>query len=163
MSFLILKSHHIFFQKMQFRIEKNPHTDNAVCRSERVKEALKEVNDIPRTTTISYSSTTPWNSTGFYYSPRYPQSHRGMNKLSQYRILAGKFKCFIFQGQPRPTTTTLTREGTLTTLTITILTPTSQTTFGKSRENQFFFNQHGFSTIFQKQAWSFFIVASCMK
>jgi len=46
-------------------------------RSERVKEALKEVNDIPRTTTISYSSTTPWNSTGFYYSPRYPQSHRG--------------------------------------------------------------------------------------
>jgi len=46
-------------------------------RSERVKEALNEVNDIPRTTTISYSSTTPWNSTGFYYSPRYPQSHRG--------------------------------------------------------------------------------------
>ena len=107
---------------MQFRNGKNPHTDNAVCRSERVKEALKEVNDIPRTTTISYSSTTPWNSTGFYYSPRYPQSHRGINK---YRILAGKFKCFFFQGQPRPTTTTLTREGTLTTLTITILTPTS--------------------------------------
>jgi len=49
----------------------------APARSERVKEALKEVNDIPRTTTISYSSTTPWNSTGFYYSPRYPQSHRG--------------------------------------------------------------------------------------
>ena len=93
MSFLIPKSHHIFFQKMQFRNGKNPHTDNAVCRSERVKEALKEVNDIPRTTTISYSSTTPWNSTGFYYSPRYPQSHRGIYK---YRILAGKFKCFFF-------------------------------------------------------------------
>jgi len=31
----------------------------------------------PKTTTVSYESTTPWNSTGFYYSPRYPQSHRG--------------------------------------------------------------------------------------
>ena len=27
--------------------------------------------------TISYSGTSPWNSTGFAYTPRYPQSYRG--------------------------------------------------------------------------------------
>merc|ERR1711997_416100 len=31
----------------------------------------------PRTATLTFSSTSPWDSTGFYYSPRYPQSHRG--------------------------------------------------------------------------------------
>ena len=30
-----------------------------------------------RNTSISYSSTSPWNSTGFYYSPRYPEAYRG--------------------------------------------------------------------------------------
>lgn len=32
----------------------------------------------PRNKTISFESTTPWNATGFYYTPRYPQSHRGI-------------------------------------------------------------------------------------
>ena len=27
--------------------------------------------------TVSYSGTSPWNSTGFAYTPRYPQSYRG--------------------------------------------------------------------------------------
>jgi len=36
------------------------------------------VLDTPkRNTSVSFNSTTPWNATGFYYSPRYPQSHRG--------------------------------------------------------------------------------------
>merc|ERR1719206_549765 len=30
-----------------------------------------------RSTTIAYSGNSPWNSTGFYYSPRYPQAYRG--------------------------------------------------------------------------------------
>ncbi|TRY80400.1 hypothetical protein TCAL_04713 [Tigriopus californicus] len=30
-----------------------------------------------RTTSISYGSTSPWNATGFYYSPRYPEAYRG--------------------------------------------------------------------------------------
>ena len=30
--------------------------------------------------TISYAGTSPWNSTGFAYTPRYPQSHRGNKK-----------------------------------------------------------------------------------
>jgi len=30
-----------------------------------------------RSTTISYGGNSPWNSTGFYYSPRYPQAYRG--------------------------------------------------------------------------------------
>eukprot|EP00095_Tigriopus_kingsejongensis_P002061 maker-scaffold177_size283923-snap-gene-0.11 protein:Tk02061 transcript:maker-scaffold177_size283923-snap-gene-0.11-mRNA-1 annotation:"hypothetical protein PFL1_03712" len=30
-----------------------------------------------RTTSIGYPSTSPWNSTGFYYSPRYPEAYRG--------------------------------------------------------------------------------------
>ena len=91
-------------------------------RSERVKEALREVQDIPKTTTISYSSSTPWNSTGFYYSPRYPQSHRGTI------IFGAKIQIFYFdfflQGQPRLITTRM-REGIMTTLTITIRMPTS--------------------------------------
>lgn len=32
--------------------------------------------------TISYGGTTPWNSTGFHYSPRYPQSYRGTASTS---------------------------------------------------------------------------------
>lgn len=30
-----------------------------------------------QSTTIAYGGNTPWNSTGFYYTPRYPQSYRG--------------------------------------------------------------------------------------
>lgn len=36
----------------------------------------------PRSTTIAYGGTTPWNSTGFHYSPRYPQSYRGTASTS---------------------------------------------------------------------------------
>merc|ERR1711994_593744 len=32
--------------------------------------------------TISYSGTSPWNSTGFAYTPRYPQSYRGTASTS---------------------------------------------------------------------------------
>jgi len=43
--------------------------------------ARKLIEDVPavapRTTTLSFSASSPWDSTGFYYSPRYPQSHRG--------------------------------------------------------------------------------------
>jgi len=39
---------------------------------------VQAVPDVaPRTTSMTLSSTSPWDSTGFYYSPRYPQSHRG--------------------------------------------------------------------------------------
>jgi len=31
----------------------------------------------PRTATVTFNASSPWDSTGFYYSPRYPQSHRG--------------------------------------------------------------------------------------
>ena len=30
-----------------------------------------------RTTSVSYAGTSPWSSTGFYYSPRYPEAYRG--------------------------------------------------------------------------------------
>lgn len=30
-----------------------------------------------RNTSIGYNATSPWNATGFYYSPRYPESYRG--------------------------------------------------------------------------------------
>ena len=39
-------------------------------------QAVPEV--APKTSSMTLSSTSPWDSTGFYYSPRYPQSHRGM-------------------------------------------------------------------------------------
>jgi len=32
----------------------------------------------PRTATVTFNASSPWDSTGFYYSPRYPQSHRGL-------------------------------------------------------------------------------------
>jgi len=32
--------------------------------------------------TVSYSGTSPWNSTGFAYTPRYPQSYRGTASTS---------------------------------------------------------------------------------
>lgn len=38
-------------------------------------QAVPEV--APKTSSMTLSSTSPWDSTGFYYSPRYPQSHRG--------------------------------------------------------------------------------------
>lgn len=31
----------------------------------------------PRSTTLTFSSSTPWNATGYYYYPRYPESYRG--------------------------------------------------------------------------------------
>ena len=33
-----------------------------------------------RTTSIGFHSSTPWNATGFYYSPRYPEAYRGRVK-----------------------------------------------------------------------------------
>merc|ERR550539_1589171 len=43
-----------------------------------------------RTTSIGFHSSTPWNATGFYYSPRYPESYRGtsstLRPYSQYRV-----------------------------------------------------------------------------
>merc|ERR1711997_1208807 len=42
------------------------------------RKLIQEVPDVaPRTSTMTFSSSSPWDSTGFYYSPRYPQSHRG--------------------------------------------------------------------------------------
>merc|ERR1711981_710111 len=42
------------------------------------RKLIQEVPDVaPRTATMTFSSSSPWDSTGFYYSPRYPQSHRG--------------------------------------------------------------------------------------
>lgn len=38
-------------------------------------QAVPEV--APKTASMTLSSSSPWDSTGFYYSPRYPQSHRG--------------------------------------------------------------------------------------
>ena len=42
--------------------------------------------------TISYSGTSPWNSTGFAYTPRYPQSYRG--KIIQ-SFQSGLFTLFL--------------------------------------------------------------------
>jgi len=48
------------------------------------------VLDTPkRNTSVSFNSTTPWNATGFYYSPRYPQSHRGT--ASTYNAIGRRF------------------------------------------------------------------------
>lgn len=42
------------------------------------RKLIQEVPAVaPRTSTMTFSSSSPWDSTGFYYSPRYPQSHRG--------------------------------------------------------------------------------------
>ena len=39
---------------------------------------VKKVPELPpRNKAVSFESTSPWNATGFYYTPRYPQSHRG--------------------------------------------------------------------------------------
>jgi len=43
----------------------------------------------PRNKTISFESTTPWNATGFYYTPRYPQSHRGT--ASTYNAIGRRY------------------------------------------------------------------------
>jgi len=37
-----------------------------------------------RSTTIAYGGSSPWNSTGFYYSPRYPQAYRGTASTTPY-------------------------------------------------------------------------------
>jgi len=48
------------------------------------------VLDTPkRNTSVSFNSTTPWNATGFYYSPRYPQSHRGT--ASTYNAIGRRY------------------------------------------------------------------------
>lgn len=42
------------------------------------RKYLQAVPDVaPKTASMTLSSSSPWDSTGFYYSPRYPQSHRG--------------------------------------------------------------------------------------
>lgn len=54
----------------------------------RRKVETKRVEAPPtRNTTVTFESTTPWNATGFYYSPRYPQSHRGMNTVTKILVL----------------------------------------------------------------------------
>ena len=43
------------------------------------RKYVQAVPDVaPKTASMTLSSSSPWDSTGFYYSPRYPQSHRGM-------------------------------------------------------------------------------------
>merc|ERR1712107_775031 len=42
-----------------------------------------------RNTTVAFEGTTPWNATGFHYSPRYPQSHRGT--ASTYNALGRRY------------------------------------------------------------------------
>jgi len=42
------------------------------------RKYVQAVPDVaPKTASMTLSSSSPWDSTGFYYSPRYPQSHRG--------------------------------------------------------------------------------------
>jgi len=56
----------------------------------RRKVETKRVEAPPtRNTTVTFESTTPWNATGFYYSPRYPQSHRGT--ASTYNALGRRY------------------------------------------------------------------------
>jgi hypothetical protein len=38
--------------------------------------------ETPRTTTLTFSSSTPWNATGYYHYPRYPESYRGLTEFS---------------------------------------------------------------------------------
>merc|ERR1712198_607770 len=56
-----------------------------------VPSALREARsfrEVPlsdqRSTTIAYGGSSPWNSTGFYYSPRYPQAYRGTASTTPY-------------------------------------------------------------------------------
>ena len=61
--------HHLF----QHRETSVPPVARSTAR-----KLIQEVPDVaPRTSTMTFSSSSPWDSTGFYYSPRYPQSHRG--------------------------------------------------------------------------------------
>jgi len=46
-------------------------------RADEIHRATVKPEMPQRTTTMSFTSTTPWDKTGFYYSPRYPQSHKG--------------------------------------------------------------------------------------
>ena len=60
----------------------------------RRKVETKRVEAPPtRNTTVTFESTTPWNATGFYYSPRYPQSHRGKNYY--FTMLQKLSKCEV--------------------------------------------------------------------
>ena len=48
------------------------------------RKYVQAVPDVaPKTASMTLSSSSPWDSTGFYYSPRYPQSHRGRFLFSQ--------------------------------------------------------------------------------
>ena len=48
--------------------------------------------------TISYGGTSPWNSTGFAYTPRYPQSYRGITFLLKMLISVSKTLIFVNVG-----------------------------------------------------------------
>lgn len=43
----------------------------------------------PRSSTLTFSSSTPWNATGYYHYPRYPESYRGT--ASTYSPLGRRF------------------------------------------------------------------------
>jgi len=51
---------------------------------------VKNVPELPpRNKAVSFESTSPWNATGFYYTPRYPQSHRGT--ASTYNAIGRRY------------------------------------------------------------------------
>jgi hypothetical protein len=62
---------YFFFLDREFSV---PPVERSTAR--KYVQAVPEV--APKTSSMTLSSTSPWDSTGFYYSPRYPQSHRGM-------------------------------------------------------------------------------------
>ena len=47
--------------------------------------------------TISYGGTSPWNSTGFAYTPRYPQSYRGITFLLKMLISLSKIYLWMWE------------------------------------------------------------------
>ena len=52
-----------------------------------------------RSTTIAYGGSSPWNSTGFYYSPRYPQAYRGRSPFTKFISTCFLTLFFTFQFQ----------------------------------------------------------------
>jgi hypothetical protein len=80
--------------------EESPYTNKRLERFERdlfkTVAPLKNVEvkpapelPAPRNKTISFESTSPRNATGFYYTPRYPQSHRGT--ASTYNAIGRRY------------------------------------------------------------------------
>ena len=65
---------------------------------------VKKVPELPpRNKAVSFESTSPWNATGFYYTPRYPQSHRGKKKLHIFlnpHCNKLHYKCFLEHSWP---------------------------------------------------------------